>query len=439
MAWDFCTEPEFQQTLDWIREFVDEEIIPLEMIMDDMNQAQRDALWAPLKEKAKAQGLWAPHLGPEYGGQGMGDVNLALIHEVLGRSMMAPEVFGCQAPDSGNSELLAVGANAAQRKRWLEPLMRGEVRSGFSMTEPHVASSDPTALATLCVRDGDAWRIDGEKWFASNASVADFLVVMVVTDPDAEPHRRAAMVIVPKDTPGFTVVRDPGTMSEPHFGEDHIYEHVGGHSELRFENCRVPLDHMIGEPGDGFLLAQKRLGGGRVHHAMRVIGQANRAFEMMCERAVSRRSRGMRLGDMQMVQDMIAESHTELEAARLLVLQTAWTMDRRGEHGSRSRKEIAMIKFFVPRMLMSLLDRAIQLHGALGYTCDMPLESMYRVNRSLRIADGADEIHKQTVARQVLKGVEPVSGWPSEHVPTRRRLAMERFGELVASARRADG
>ena len=437
MAWDFCTEPEFQRALDWIREFVDDEIIPLETIQDEMRQAERNALWAPFKERVKSRGLWAPHLGPEHGGQGLGDVKLALIHEILGRGMMAPEVFGCQAPDSGNAELLAVGADASQRKRWLEPLMRGELRSAFSMTEPHVASSDPTALTTRCVRDGDRWRIDGHKWFASNASVADFMVVMVVTDPDAEPHRRAAMVIVPRGTPGCEVLRDPGTMSHPHFGEDRVYEHIGGHSEVRFGNCRVPLDHMIGAPGDGFVLAQKRLGGGRVHHAMRVIGQANRAFEMMCERAVSRRSRGQRLGDMQMVQDMIAESHTELEASRLLVLKTAWTMDQRGEHGSR--EEISMIKFFVPRMLTSLLDRAIQLHGALGYSCDMPLEGMYRVNRGLRIADGADEVHKQTVARQVLKRAQPVSGWPSEHVPTRRRAAMERFGELIASVRRADG
>ncbi len=435
MAWDFCTDPAFQKTLDWIRAFVDDEIIPLELLQDQLSQAERDALWAPFKKTVQREGLWAPHLGPEYGGQGLGDVKLALIHEILGRCMMAPEVFGCQAPDSGNAELLAVGADESQRRRWLEPLMRGELRSAFVMTEPHVASSDPTALATTCVRDGDAWRIDGHKWFASNASVADFMVVMVVTDPDAEPHRRAAMVIVPRDAPGVNLLRDPGTMSHPYVGEDHLYEHIGGHSELRFDNCRVPLDHMIGGPGDGFVLAQKRLGGGRVHHAMRIIGQANRAFEMMCERAVSRRTRGQRLGDLQMVQDMVAESCADLEAARLMVLKAAWTMDQRGEHGSRSRAEIAMIKFFVPRMLMSLLDRAIQLHGALGYSCDMPLEGMYRVNRALRIADGADEVHKQTLARQVLKTVEPVSGWPSEHVPTCRRSAMQRFGELVASVR----
>jgi len=436
MAWDFSTEPEFEETLAWIRNFVDETIIPLDLLCEGLDQAQLDALWAPLKQEVKAKGLWAPHLGPEHGGQGMGQLKLALIHQILGRHELAPEIFGCQGPDSGNAELLAVGANEAQRRRWLEPLMRGELRSTFSMTEPQVASSDPTAMKTRAVRDGDTWVIDGHKWFASNASVSDFTLLFAITDPEAEPHRRASMFVVPRDSPGMTVVRDVGSMAHPHASEPgRLYDRIGGHSEVVYENCRIPLDHLIGEPGEGFVLAQKRLGGGRIHHAMRCLGQAERAFEMMCERAASRETRGRPLASMQMVQDMIAESRTEIEAARLMVLKAAWTMDERGGHGSESRQEISMIKFYVPKVTLQVIDRAIQIHGALGYSTDMPLESMYRMNRALRIADGADEVHKQAMARQILKRVTPVEGLPSEHVPTRRAKARERFGPRVEAVR----
>lgn len=432
MAWDFSTEPEFQRQLDWIKKFVDEQIIPLELIQTGLNQNQLDQLWAPLKQTVKDHNLWSPHLGPEDGGQGMGQLKLGLIHEILGRSELAPEIFNCQGPDSGNAELLAVGATEAQRERWLYPLMRAEVRSTFALTEPHIASSDPTAITTSAVLDGNEWVINGRKWFASNASVSDFTVLMAVTNPDAAAHQRASMIVVPKDTPGMQVVRDVGTMSHPHHeDENFLSDRIGGHSEVVFENCRVPLDHMIGEPGEGFLLAQKRLGGGRIHHCMRIIGQCNLAFEMMCERAVSRHTKGKPLGSLQMVQDAIAESAVEIETARLLTLKAAWTMDQRGGHGSQSRMEIAMLKFHVPRILLAVLDRAIQLHGSLGYTTDLPLEYMYRSGRALRIADGADEVHKQTVARQLLKNIEPVDDLPSAHLPTRRKLAWKKFGHLV--------
>jgi acyl-CoA dehydrogenase len=436
MAWDFSTEPEFQKKLDWIRDFVDNTIIPLDLLCDGLNQAQLDALWAPLKEEVKNQNLWAPHLGPEDGGQGMGQVHLAMIHEILGRHSLASEIFGCQGPDSGNAELLAVGATPEQRKRWLDPLTRGEVRSTFSMTEPFTASSDPTEMTTLAVREGDEWVINGHKWFASNASVSDFTLLFCITDPDAAPHSRASMIVVPRGTPGMTVVRDVGSMSHPHPSEPGtLYDRIGGHSEVLYENCRVPLDHLIGEPGEGFLLSQKRLGGGRIHHAMRCIGQAQYAFEMMCERAVSRQTKGKPLGKMQMVQDMIAESYTQLETARLLVMKAAWTMDQRGGHGSKSRTEISMIKYYVPKLTLEIIDRAIQIHGALGYTTDMPLEHMYRQGRALRIADGADEVHKQAMARQLLKEVAPIEGWPSEHLPTRRAEAQKRFGAQVEAVR----
>jgi len=438
MGWDFSTEPEFEETLDWIREFVDETIIPVDLLCAGLDQAELDALWAPLKEEVKKRGLWAPHLGPEHGGQGMGQVKLALVHEILGRHELAPEIFGCQGPDSGNAELLAVGANEAQRERWLLPLMRGELRSTFSMTEPHVASSNPTEMTTRARRDGDEWVIDGHKWFASNASVSDFTLLFAITDPEAPPHRRASMLVVPAGTPGMRIVRDVGSMAHPEMPESGArMDRIGGHSEVLYEGCRVPLDHLIGQPGEGFLLAQKRLGGGRIHHAMRCIGQARRAFEMMCERAASRRTRGKPLGEMQRVQDMIAESYTELEAARLMVLQAAWTMDQRGGHGSRSRTEISMIKYYAPKMMLAIIDRAIQIHGALGYTTDMPLESMYRMGRALRLADGADEVHKQAMAREILKDVEPVDGLPTEHVPTRRARARDRFGARVDAVRHA--
>ena len=436
MAWDFSTEPKFQKKLDWIRDFVDNTIIPLDLLCEGLNQAQLDKLWAPLKCEVKKQGLWAPHLEPEDGGQGMGQVHLAQIHEILGRHSLASEMFGCQGPDSGNMELLAVGATPAQRERWLDPLIRGEVRSSFSMTEPFTASSDPTEMTTRAVREGDEWVINGHKWFASNASVADFTLLFAITDPEAPPHQRASMIVVPKGTPGMTVVRDVGSMSHPHTSEPGLlYDRIGGHSEVLYEDCRVPLDHMIGAPGEGFLLSQKRLGGGRIHHAMRCIGQAQYAFEMMCERAVSRNTKGKPLGKMQMVQDMIAESYTQLETARLIVMRAAWTMDQRGGHGSNSRTEISMIKYYVPKLTLEIVDRAIQIHGALGYTTDMPLEQMYRQGRALRIADGADEVHKQAMARALLKEVTAVEGWPSEHLPTRRAEARVRFGAQVDAVR----
>jgi len=433
MAWDFSTDAHFEAELAWTRQFIDETVLPLELAGEGLNQRQLDALWAPFKQQVKERGLWAAHLPPAHGGCGMGQLRLALLHEVLGRSVLAPEIFGCQAPDSGNAELLAAGASEEQAKRWLEPLLAGRVRSTFALTEPHNSGSDPTGITTRCVRDGDEWVIDGHKWFASNASVSDFMIVMAVTDPEAPPHRRAAMLVVPCRHPGVVLVRDVGSMHHPLTG-DELMDRIGGHTEVRFENCRVPLDHMIGAPGDGFVLAQKRLGGGRIHHAMRCIGQAQRAFEMMCERAVSRDTRGRPLAKHQLVQDMIAESAAELEMVRLLVLRAAWRMDQAGDYSREARREIAMVKFVVPRTLLAIVDRAIQVHGALGYTTDMPLEEMYRVARALRIADGADEVHKQTVARELLRGMTPVAQ-PSEYVPARRRQAEALFGERVREIR----
>ncbi len=434
MAWDFSIDDAFLPALDWMRDFVDNTLIPLELLLDGLNQAELDALWQPLKQQVKDRGLWAPHLDKGSGGQPQ--QRLALMHEILGRSELAPEIFGCQGPDSGNAELIEVGATEAQKERWLYPLLRAERRSAFCLTEPETSGSDPTGIATRCERDGDHWVLNGEKWFASNASVADFLLVMCVTDPDAPPHKRAAMVVVERGTPGLELIRDVPTMHNPHLAaDDFLMDRIGGHTHVRFNNCRVPHDHMIGAPGEGFVLAQKRLGGGRIHHAMRMIGQCHRAFDTMKERAVSRHTRGKPLARQQMVQDMIAESYAEIEMIRLLVMKAAWTMDNKGAFSKESRAEIAAVKYTAPRILLSVIDRAIQLHGALGYSCDMPLEGMYRSARALRVADGADEVHKQSLARLLLEDVTPVDGWPSEHIPSRRRKAREKFGHLITQAK----
>jgi acyl-CoA dehydrogenase len=374
----------------------------------------------------KAQGLWAAHLPPELGGGGFGQVKLGLMHEILGQCAYAPAVFGNNAPDSGNAELLALGADEEQQREWLEPLLEGRLRSAFSMTEPG-AGADPTLLTTRAVRDGEDYLLDGHKWFTSNGSVADFLIVMAVTDEDAEPRRRASMFVVPADTPGVDILRDVPTMADP----DEHTGRPGGHAEIVYRNVRVPVKNRIGGEGDGFLLAQRRLGPGRIHHCMRWLGQSKRAFDMLCERALSRYTHGSRLADKQMVQDWIATSAAEMTAARLMTLQAAWKMDQGGTAAALT--DIAMIKFYGATVLYNVIDRAIQVHGSLGYTTDLPLESMYRQARAARIYDGPDEVHKVTVARRVLKGYER-QDVPSEHVPTRRAAATEKFAWLLDAA-----
>ena len=429
MAWDFETEPDFQAKLDWMREFLDNEILPLETIEYDVTNEQWARLTNPLKAEVKRQGLWACHLDAELGGQGYGQVKLALMHEILGRSTtIAPSIFGNNAPDSGNAELIAIGGDAQQKKKWLEPLLEGTMRSAYSMTEPEVAGSDPTLIRTTAVLDGDEYVINGHKWFSSNASVSNFLIVMVVTNPDVHAYQGCSMIIVPTDAPGVRIVRDVPNMHHPNPVHDLTKRRPAGHAEIYYENVRVPRENLIGNPGDGFLLAQKRLGPGRIHHAMRWLGQARRAFDMMCERALSRYSHGSLLAEKQMMQDFIAESLIDIETAKMLCMKAAWHMDKHG--ASRSRVEIAMIKVYGTKMLYNVIDRSIQVHGALGYTTDLPLEEMYRNARASRLVDGADEVHKVTIARQMLKNYQPVDGWPSEHVPTRRAAALETFAEI---------
>jgi acyl-CoA dehydrogenase len=426
MAWDFSTEPEFEEKLAWMRAFVREEVFPLETL--DLTYDQVRVAIRPLQERVKAEGLWAAHLPPALGGMGFGQVRLGLMHEILGQSPLAPVVFGNNAPDSGNAELLAVGiedtGDEAMRSRWLQPLLDGSLRSAFSMTEPHTAGSDPTLLTTSAIRDGDEWVINGHKWFTSNGSVADFLIVMAVTNPEVHPYQGSSMIIVPADTPGVDIVRDVSTMEHP----DTPFGRFGNHAEIRYVDVRVPLANLVGKEGSGFVLAQKRLGPGRIHHCMRWLGQSRRAFDMLCERAVSRRAHGSTLAEKQTVQNWVADSMAEMQAARLMTLQAAWKMDREG--AAAARVEIAMIKYFGAKVLYDVIDRAIQVHGSLGFSCDLPLEHMYRAARAARIYDGPDEVHRQTVARQILKGYAP-QVVPSEHIPTRRAEAQRRFADLL--------
>jgi acyl-CoA dehydrogenase len=428
MAWDFSTEPEFEDKLAWMRGFVREEVFPLETL--DLSYEQVKAVVRPLQEQVKAQGLWAAHLPPALGGMGFGQVRLGLMHEILGQSPLGPVVFGNNAPDSGNAELLAVGmemsGDESHRARWLQPLLDGTMRSAFSMTEPHTAGSDPTLLTTSAVRDGDEWVINGHKWFTTNGSVADFLIVMAVTNPDVHPYLGSSMIVVPSDTPGVEILRDVATMEDPstEFGR------FGNHAEIVYRDVRVPLGNLVGKEGSGFALAQHRLGPGRIHHCMRWLGQSRRAFDMLCERATSRYTHGSTLAEKQTIQNWVADSMAEMQAARLMTLQAAWKMDREGAQAARV--EIAMIKYFGAKVLYDVIDRAIQVHGSLGFSCDLPLESMYRAARAARLYDGPDEVHRQTVARQVLKGYQPREV-PSEHIPTRRAEAQRRFADVLDS------
>src|SRR5271166_4940073 len=308
MAWDFSTEPEFQEKLDWMREFVREEIWPLETVAGELSQAALDRIYAPLQDEVKERGLWAAHLDPELGGQGFGQLKLGLMHEVLGTSPYAPNAFGCQAPDSGNSEILALAGTPEQKDRFLQPLLAGDLKSAFSMTEPHNSGSAPTLPHTRADRDGEDYVINGRKWFTSNGSIADFLIVMAVTDPEARAHQRATMFIVPADTPGVNIVRDVATMEHPaeEFGK------LGGHAEIIYEDVRIPAELRLGAEGEGFLISQQRLYPGRIHHCMRWIGVASRAFDMLCERSTYRVTHGGVLAKHQTVQNWIADSAAEI-------------------------------------------------------------------------------------------------------------------------------
>jgi acyl-CoA dehydrogenase len=419
MAWDFSTDPAFEEQLEWARTFMREKVYPLETLdLDD--DATFQALAGPLKEEVKKAGLFAAHLPPELGGSGYGQVRLALLNEIVGTSAtIGPIIFGAMAPDSGNAELIAIAGTQAQKEEWMHPLLRGELRSCFSMTEPG-AGADPTLIETRARLEGDEWVVNGHKWFSSNASIADFLIVMCRTNDDVVPHARFSMIVVPAGTPGVHV-RDVPTMQHP-YERPPAYASEG---DVTYEDVRVPADHLLGGEGEGFALAQRRLGPGRIHHCMRWLGQCRRAFDMLCERAVSRYTAGSMLSEKQTVQNWVADSLAEMDAARLLTLRAAWKIDNEGVAAART--DIALIKFFGAQVLCNVIDRALQIHGSLGYSSDMPLEEMYRLARSSRIYDGPDEVHRVSVARRVLRGYQATEV-PTEHVPTRRAAALEMYG-----------
>jgi acyl-CoA dehydrogenase len=366
--------------------------------------------------------LWAVHLGPELGGPGYGQVKLALLNEILGRSRWAPSVFGCQAPDSGNAEILARFGTAEQKERYLEPLLHGEICSCYSMTEPH-AGADPTLLRATARLEGDHWVLDGEKWFSTNARYAAFFLVMAVTDPDAAPHRSMSMFIVPAETPGVEIIRNVGLGHEP-AGQ-------GSHGYVRYADVRVPADHLLGERGQAFVIAQTRLGGGRVHHAMRTIGRARKTFDAMCERALSREVRGGSLSSLGVVQEQIAESWIQIEQFRLLVMRTAWLIDKHNDY-RKVRRDIAAVKVAMPTVLSDVARRTLHLHGALGVSNEMNFVEMMVDAEMLALADGPTEVHRMTIARDVLAGYRPAETlFPSAHLPARREAALRKFAPAL--------
>jgi acyl-CoA dehydrogenase len=381
------------------RAFLDAHIVPAEPALNREDD-DADALLADLRARAKTEGLWAPHVPPETGGTGRGFLVYAHLNEEIGRSVWAQLVFGCQAPDAGNAEILHLFGTPEQQERFLAPLVAGEVRSFFSMTEPEVSGSDPTLLRTRAVADGGEWVIDGHKWFSSGADGAAFGIVMAVTDPDAEPHRRATQIVVPADTPGVEIVRPV-----PVFG--HRGRGWNTHCEVRYTGVRVPLANALGEPGDGFRIAQKRLGPGRIHHVMRWLGQMQRAFELMCSYALEREAFGGPLAEKQTVQTWIADSAAEIHACRLMTLDAA----RRIDEGSEARVEVSVLKFFAARALNDVIDRAVQVHGARGLTDETPLAQMLAMARAGRIYDGPNEVHRMVVARRILKSFAAGGGW----------------------------
>ncbi len=426
MAWDFETDPEYQEKLDWVNEFVREKVEPLDYLFPHeqfvpLNDAKRKII-DPLKDEVRAQGMWATHLSPELGGQGHGQLKLGLLNEILGRSLWASIVFGCQAPDTGNAEIIAHYGTDEQKATYLQPLLDGEMFSSYSMTEPH-AGADPTMFTTRAVKDGDEWVINGWKYFSSNAKTASFLIVMVVTNPDVSAYAGMSMFLVPTDTPGVKLERNVGLWGEA--------MNEGFHSLIHYEDVRVPASALLGGEGQAFAIAQTRLGGGRIHHAMRTIGMAQKALDMMCERALSRETQGSLLADKQFVQGYIADSYAQLVQFRLFVLYTAWEIDKYNDY-KRVRKDIAVAKVVMPTVLHDIAWRAMQVHGALGTTNEMPFFGMIHGAGVMGLADGPTEVHKITVARQVLRDYKATDGmWPTEWIPGKIDAAKAQYADLL--------
>ena len=416
---DFSPSPQVEELRGRLEAFMDEHVYPVEMeALEALDREVGPGVAYPrilveLRERAKAEGLWNFFLPGEQGA-GLANWEYGMLCEVMGRSLVAPMVFNCAAPDTGNMEILAEYGTPQQKERWLRPLLEDHVRSCFSMTEPDTSGSDPTGLRTRAELVDGEWVINGHKWFTSGAVGASVAIAMVVTDPDAPPHRRASMILVPTDTPGFEIVRPISVMG---------HDAGPGHCEVRYRDCRVPAENLLGPRGAGFEIAQARLGPRRIHHCMRAIGAAERALELMCRRANAREAFGGPLAEKQFVQDFVARSRIEIDAARLMVLHAAWKMDTAGKR--EARQEISMIKVVAANVCMDVLDRAIQVHGALGVSDDTPLAVMWRQLRMLRLADGPDEVHKMVIARRELnRWKDDPPTYPAE------RRAAETYGEV---------
>ncbi len=391
---DYDLTPEVQEIRKKVSGFIDELIIPNEKILERYDDEAGRTMRA-VQAKAKERGLWALGLPKEIGGGGLGFMPYVYVNEIVGRSEHA--IAGLGTHSAQDATMLHLYGNPEQKKRWLQPLVNGDIYPCFSMTEPEVSGADPTGLRTRAVQDGDYWVINGHKWFSSGANHAAFATVMTVTDPDAPVHERFSMIVVPTDTPGFEIVRVVPVMGET----------TGGHCEVRYNNVRVPLTNLLGPRGQAFKVAQRRLGPGRIYHCMRWLGQAQRAFDLMCERALSRHAFGGPLADKQTIQNWIADSAVEIQSARLLTLQAARKIDQ----GDEARVEISLIKFYGAKVLHDVIDRAIQVHGAMGVSGDTPLERMYRHARFGRIYDGPDEVHRMVVARRILSEFKKGRKW----------------------------
>ncbi|MFT5451900.1 MAG: acyl-CoA dehydrogenase [Enterobacterales bacterium] len=392
---DYSISDSLQERLNTTQEFLTSEIIPMEKYFLTGQWQELESMIANARLKVKSLGLWAPHLPKSLGGTFTGLVDLALFAEVLGQSPLGHITFGCQAPDAGNAELLHLHGTDEQVEQWLKPLAAGDIRSCFAMTEPHTAGSNPTLLDTTAVLDGDEWVINGRKWFTSSADGADFTIAMVITDEQAHKHSKASMIIVPLDNPGYKLIRNIPVMG--HAGQGPF-----SHAEIEFTDCRVPASYILGSKGQGFALAQERLGPGRIQHCMRWLGIGNRAFSEMCRYVKTRKiSSTQTLADQQLMQAMIADSAAELAAARSLVLETAWTVENQGFKAAKEK--ISLIKFFTANIMQKVVDRSLQAHGALGMTDDLIISYFYREERAARIYDGPDEVHRLSVARKILK------------------------------------
>jgi alkylation response protein AidB-like acyl-CoA dehydrogenase len=391
---DFDPPESVKPLLANVERFVHDVVIPAEREVLDKGFGAAAPLLAELRAQCKAQGMWGPQVPEELGGLGLDLVEHGLVSEKLGFSPLGHYVFGAQAPDAGNIEILHKYGSAMQKQRWLEPLARGDIRSCFSMTEPENPGSNPTMLSCTARKDGDHYVIDGHKWFTTAADGAAFAIVMAVTNPDAPPHARASMIIVPTDTPGFQLVRNIKIMGDPGEG-------WGSHAEIRYDGVRVPVENRLGPEGAGFLIAQERLGPGRIHHCMRWIGTCERVFDTMCRHIATRKiADDKTLATRQIAQAWVAEARAEIDASRLMVLHAAWTIEKKGF--AAARDQVSLIKFYVADVMLRLVDRAIQLHGALGITSDTVLAFYYVHERGARIYDGPDEVHKMVVAKRIL-------------------------------------